>query len=319
MESAAFVIRDANALLDIGLSKIPEDCRVARSVNIVREAHKNGVSWQDCREALVRDSADLGWFQAPANIGFVTLGLLYGAGDFKQSLIYAINCGDDTDCTGATLGSLMGIMGGMDAIPEDWRAYIGYGIKSICLTNGHGPFPRDCAELTECIMNLLPVTLRADHQKIFAGQTDRTAHLGDETILDARAEDFYGREFVEKISRRKPYSYTIEGVYADALIEFDSVPEIRPNGTLTGTVTILAHTLPEQKHYRLSFYTPEGWTVDCQRNLFTPATHSKFVSHATAPFTITAGERVEGVNRMVLEIVCAGRPTPILVPIQIMG
>ena len=319
MESAAFVIRDANALLDIGLSKIPEDCRVARSVNIVREAHKNGVSWQDCREALVRDSADLGWFQAPANIGFVTLGLLYGAGDFKQSLIYAINCGDDTDCTGATLGSLMGIMGGMDAIPEDWRAYIGDGIKSICLTNGHGPFPWDCAELTECIMNLLPVTLRADHQKIFAGQTDRTAHLGDETILDARAEDFYGREFVEKISRRKPYSYTIEGVYADALIEFDSVPEIRPNGTLTGTVTILAHTLPEQKHYRLSFYTPEGWTVDCQRNLFTPATHSKFVSHATAPFTITAGERVEGVNRMVLEIVCAGRPTPILVPIQIMG
>ena len=59
--------------------------------------------------------------------------------------------------------------------------------------------------------------------------------------------------------------------------------------------------------------------MDCQRNLFTPATHSKFVSHATAPFTITAGERVEGVNRMVLEIVCAGRPTPILVPIQIMG
>ena len=29
---------------------------------------------------------------------------------------------------------------------------------------------------------------------------------------------------------------------------------------------------------------------------------------------VASGERVEGVNRMVLEIVCAGRATPILVP-----
>jgi len=34
---------------------------------------------------------------------------------------------------------------------------------------------------------------------------------------------------------------------------------------------------------------------------------------------VASVERVEGVNCMVLEIVCAGRPTPILVPIQIMG
>lgn len=34
---------------------------------------------------------------------------------------------------------------------------------------------------------------------------------------------------------------------------------------------------------------------------------------------VASVERVEGVNCMVLEIVCAGRPTPILVPIQITG
>ena len=319
MESAAFVIRDTNALLDIGLSKIPENCRVARSVNIVREAHRNGVSWKECREALVRDSADLGWFQAPANIGFVVLGLLYGAGDFKQSLIYAINCGDDTDCTGATLGSLLGVMGGMEVIPEDWRAYIGDEIKTICLTNGHGPFPKDCTELTECIMNLLPVTLRPDHQKIFAHQLETCPCLGAETILDARAEDFYGREFVEKIGARKAHSYTVEGIYADALIEFDSVPEIRPNETLTGSITMLPHTLPEQKHYRLNFYAPAGWTVECKKNLFTPAAHSKFTQHAATEFAITAPETVEAVNRLVLEITSPGRANPILVPIQIMG
>ena len=319
MESAAFVLSDADALLDVGLSKIPEDCRVARSVNIVRRAYADGVSWKDCRELLVKDSEDLGWFQAPANVGFVVLGLLYGQGDFKQSLIYAVNCGDDTDCTGATLGSLLGIMGGMAVIPEDWRAYIGDGIKSICLTNGHGPFPQDCTQLTDCLMNLLPVTLRTRHEALIARRAPAVT-LGDETIIEnVRPEDFYGRDFVQKLSARKPHSYTIEGVYADCLVEFDRTPAIAPGEQLTGRVTLIPHTMPEQKHYRLRFLAPEGWQVDCAKNLFTSAPHSSFRQHASAEFTIHAGEQVEAVNRIVLEIVCAGRPTPLLVPIQVMG
>lgn len=89
IESAAFAIHDARRLLEIGLSKIPEDCRVARSVRIVLEAYDKGTPWRETRRLLVEDSADLGWFQAPANIGFVVLGLLYGEGNFKKSLIYA--------------------------------------------------------------------------------------------------------------------------------------------------------------------------------------------------------------------------------------
>ena len=319
MESAAFVIHDANALLDIGLSNIPEDCRVARSVNIVRKAYAGGASWKDCREMLVKDSADLGWFQAPANVGFVVLGLLYGAGDFKQSLIYAINCGDDTDCTGATLGSLMGIMGGMTVIPQDWRAYIGDGIKSICITNGHGRFPQDCTELTDCLMNLLPVTLRVPHEALM-NKADAAVRLGEETVItDVHPEHFYGREFVQKLAARKPYSYTIEGVYADCLVEFDRKPVVAPGETLTGRVTLTPHTMPEQKHYRLRFLPPEGWQVECAKNLFTPALHSKHRQYASAEFTIRVGENVEAINRVILEVVCAGRPTALLVPIQVMG
>ena len=94
MESAAFVINDAEELLKIGLSKIPENCRVARSARIVIDAYHNGIDWRTCRNMVVDDSKDLGWFQAPANVAFVVLGLLYGKGDFKQSLIYAVDCGD---------------------------------------------------------------------------------------------------------------------------------------------------------------------------------------------------------------------------------
>ena len=327
MESAAFVVKDARQLLEIGLSKIPEDCRVARSVRIAMKAYDDGVDWKQCRELLVRDSADLGWFQAPANIGFVVLGLLYGEGDYKQSLIYAVDCGDDTDCTGATLGSLLGIMGGMASIPKDWMAYIGDDIKSICLTNGHGRFPVNCTELTKCIFNLLPVTLRRNHQKMLYNLSKGTEDLsgvciGDKTDLsDLDVQKFYGRDFVDAIGKRKPYSFIAEGVYANVLVEYDAKPVLRPGETLTGTITMQNNPrFPEQKHYRLRFLTPEGWQVECARNLYDAGRHRvEEMPHASSPFTIQAGENVEAVNRIILEITCAGRPTPIFVPMQIMG
>ena len=59
--------------------------------------------------------------------------------------------------------------------------------------------------------------------------------------------------------------------------------------------------------------------MECAKNLFTPAPHSKHMQHAKAAFVITAGEHVEAMNRIVVEIVCPGRPTPILVPLTILG
>ncbi len=87
---------------------------MARSVRLVMAEHQKGTPWQEVRELLVKDSEDLGWFQAPANVAYVVLGLLYGACDFKKSMILAINCGDDTDCTGAMVGATLGIMYGME-------------------------------------------------------------------------------------------------------------------------------------------------------------------------------------------------------------
>ncbi len=320
MESAAYAISDARALLTIGLSKIPEDCRVARSVKIVIDAYDRGIDWKECREMLVRDSEDLGWFQAPANIGYMVLGLLYGEGDFKQSLIYAVNCGDDTDCTGATLGALMGIMRGMEGIPQDWREYIGDGIKSICLVNGHGQFPTTNQELTDCIMNLLPQTMRLDHQSLLTGRENSVA-MGEETVIDIQPEDFFGREFAQSVLSRKPYSFTWESTFADVLVEFDEKPVIAPGQSLSGRITMHAHhlTMPEHKHYRLRFLLPDGWQASYQKNLFTPAHIINDQRHASGAFTLTAGEHVEAVNRILLEITSPGRVTPILVPLQVMA
>ena len=319
MESAAFVVRDAEELLKIGLSKIPEDCRVANSARLVMDAYRKGVPWQEARESLVRDSEDLGWFRAPANIGFVVLGLLYGEGDFKRSLCCAVNCGDDTDCTGATLGSILGIMGGPGCIPEDWRRYVSDSIKSVCLTYGHGRFPETLTMLTDCIMNLLPTTLRKRHEGLLYGIPPAVALADQSAYTQADAETFHGRQFVDALSARTPYSYVIEGLYADVTVAFDSQPQIAPGGTLTGSITLRAHTLPEQKHYRLLFHCPPGWQAECTGHLFTPAHRSVDFRHASAPFTLKAGPAVDAVNLLILEVQATGRLMPILVPVRVLG
>lgn len=318
MESAAFVINDAEELLKIGLSKIPENCRVARSARIVIDAYHNGIDWRTCRNMVVEDSKDLGWFQAPANVAFVVLGLLYGKGDFKQSLIYAVDCGDDTDCTGATLGSLMGIMGGMKVIPDDWRAYIGDDIKSICIAAGHGLWPKTCTELTDCIMDVLPITLNRRHGLL--GNINKSVQLGSELCTgDVNPESFYGREFVEKLAARKRYSFVVESPLADVLVEFDEKPVVQPGGTLTGAISIERHTFNEQRHYLLRFITPEGWSVEHQHNLFAPSLSSEDFRHASTKFTIHVGENVEANNSIIGEITCPGHHTKIFLPIQILG
>lgn len=318
MESAAFVINDAEELLKIGLSKIPENCRVARSARIVIDAYHNGIDWRTCRNMVVEDSKDLGWFQAPANVAFVVLGLLYGKGDFKQSLIYAVDCGDDTDCTGATLGSLMGIMGGMKVIPDDWRAYIGDDIKSICIAAGHGLWPKTCTELTDCIMDVLPITLNRRHGLL--GNINKSVQLGSELCIgDVNPESFYGREFVEKLSARKRYSFVVESPLADVLVEFDEKPVVQPGGTLTGAISIERHTFNEQRHYLLRFITPEGWSVEHQRNLFAPSLSSEDFRHASTKFTIHVGENVEPDNDLIAVISCPGHHTKIFVPVQVLG
>ncbi len=46
--------------------------------------------------------------------------VLLNAKDYKESIIGAINLGDDTDTIGAITGSMAGIIYGYDTIPKDW-------------------------------------------------------------------------------------------------------------------------------------------------------------------------------------------------------
>ncbi len=75
-------------------------------------------------------------YDVPSNIAITVLALLYGGDDFGKVQCIAVNCGEDTDCTAATAGSIWGIIHGAEAILQKWIDPIGRGIKTVCLNLG---------------------------------------------------------------------------------------------------------------------------------------------------------------------------------------
>ena len=147
VESAAFVVDDPLVLIRIGLSMIPPSCNISR---VIREAiwcRHNEVSWEEARERIVRVYGNAQPCNAIQNHGFIILGWLYGE-DFGDRLCRAVNCGCDTDCTGATLGALLGILQGASGIPARWREPVGERIVLHKFTQGKRP-PATLAELTD--------------------------------------------------------------------------------------------------------------------------------------------------------------------------
>lgn len=323
LESMAFVENDIRKLIDMALAYIPEECQVAQCVRKVIEEYDKGTDYREVRQLLVKMTENLGWFQAPANIGYVVIGLMYGEGDFKKSMIYAINCGDDTDCTGATIGSIMGIMGGTAIIPEDWKEYIGDRIMQICL-NGSYRYanPGTCTKLTEWVMQTIPSVLFAN--EIYMEYTDDETEYRDQfdKVVDKEWALTYNNHYDEyptKVFDFKPYSFkTTNVVSGDLTVEFDGMPKVKPCESITFTYTV-RNTYPESYNADVQIFLPDGWTADYDRTIYIDKAtrHSKNLSAYTV--TVTAGENVSSKNKLILSISSPARAIEYAVPVNILG
>jgi hypothetical protein len=123
VESAAFTESDRDCLIDQGLDFLPSASRVKRVVADTRKWWAKRADWLVVRNLIHEAYGEDNFTDVAANLGYTTLGWLAGESDFGQSILLA-NCGADTDCTAATLGSILGILN-PDCIPTEWKALVG--------------------------------------------------------------------------------------------------------------------------------------------------------------------------------------------------
>lgn len=107
-----------------GLAEIPHTSRLYESIVSILKCYNEGIAQKECFDMIHRkydehDSHD--WCHTISNAMIVAASLLYGEGDFSRSICMAVETGFDTDCNGATVGSILGMAKGEDSIHDDWK------------------------------------------------------------------------------------------------------------------------------------------------------------------------------------------------------
>ena len=123
MCSAAASAISPRQVLEIGLSQIPEMSRLSHSLHEVIEWYDSGKSVEEAVDLIHQhwdDSNPHHWCHTLSNAQIVALGLLWGEGNFERSISWAVTSGFDTDCNGATVGSVIGMLQGANRLPGKW-------------------------------------------------------------------------------------------------------------------------------------------------------------------------------------------------------
>lgn len=122
LEALAFVwdgsIRD---LIEASLAYVDASTRFAGLVRDVLDWFDAGEGWRQIYGRVLRGYGHPDCTNMYQNLGVTLLSLLCGEGDFMNTTIMALNCGFDTDCTCATVGSILGILRGGAALMEQYH------------------------------------------------------------------------------------------------------------------------------------------------------------------------------------------------------
>lgn len=125
MLAAAAASSDLRQIIQVGLDHIPAKSRLHEAVRNILSGFDAGVSQDDCFAGIHSrwdECNEHDWCHTISNAEIVTACLLYGGEDFSRSICMAVQAGFDTDCNGATVGSILGMKNGIGSIDPYWTA-----------------------------------------------------------------------------------------------------------------------------------------------------------------------------------------------------
>ena len=144
MYAEAFFEEDPQKIIDAGLKCIPEGSQYAEMVRDVISWHaENSDDWQatwqlinkkyhenpDYIQCLCTEKGGDFNIDAKINGAYILLGLLYGRGDFDQSIITAMRAGQDSDCNPSNAGGILFTTSDYDSLDDKYTSALELGTK----------------------------------------------------------------------------------------------------------------------------------------------------------------------------------------------
>ena len=119
--AAAFAVTHPREAIEIGLTEIPRDCRLAREIRWALRISKRITNYREARLAVDRRFPGMDTAHTINNACLTIFGLLLGETDVTRVLSETVAMGLDNDCTAATAGSIVGAIAGKRGIPKHWH------------------------------------------------------------------------------------------------------------------------------------------------------------------------------------------------------
>ena len=149
LESEAFFAKgyeDILTLIEFALDKIPAGTKIHSALTDSVRWYLEGRDWKNTRGMILRKYGHADCTNLYQNMALTILALLYGKGDFRETVRLGLAVGYDTDCICATAASVLGIFRGAAAIlGEDGMTDTGLviGVKSDRREQSIADFSRD--------------------------------------------------------------------------------------------------------------------------------------------------------------------------------
>jgi ADP-ribosylglycohydrolase len=118
--AAAFTAKTALDAVRAGMKQIPADSELYRALEWALSVQPQVTCYARARMLIDEHFAGMHPIHTINNMVAIVFALMLGEDDYEKSVSECIAIGLDNDCTGATVGSIVGAMVGIDGIPTHW-------------------------------------------------------------------------------------------------------------------------------------------------------------------------------------------------------
>lgn len=309
-ESCAFFEDDKIRLIELGLKAIPNNSRTYKAIREAVELYQNGSTWKAARDRIKKLFYSPIAQYSPINLGFQTIGLLYGS-DFGDVICTAVNCGWDTDCTAATAGAMVGIIDGASNLPEKWLEPLGRTISTNIITGGIRNLraPTNIDELTDQVMRMAERSLR------YWGADVQITDVPDDAAVIQRSSYTINTvpEQAANLRTWKRHAVDVSLAYIDGA----AILGDRPN-----RVRMDVHNPhPDTLNVLIAIIPPEGWHAEfaeTEKASTTVHINPGTTSSMEIFFSASPAEIHES-NTGIIQISVPGRPAVEPIPVSLLG
>ncbi len=264
LESAAFAMTDAREIIEVGLSFLKPAGRLAKGLRYAMECLSETGDPYAARERYLAAYYVQNWTDVTINLGLILIAWLDAGNDFGKAICTAAGLGYDTDCTAATLGSILGIMY-PDSIGDDWTAPIG-----------------DALILSTSIMGMHePETIGGFCDLVAAAAVEVSAYYGSTPLTDVPdhlppMHKPWTMDAAQMPKGNVPHESMVALTPITVRLVYPDFVSIMPGETVTYTL-ILRPSGNQPLTGEVAFTLPEGWSIE----------------PAAAHFTLTPGQNLE--------------------------